>query len=110
MMALRGSTPVVFGLLLALYGLALLPALWLPGYLDTPMGVLVLLPFLSVYVLHAIGLPGLLVNGGACGWGWCSPTLLGWCVVAVLWLALAWVVAASLSRGLARIRRHRQPE
>ena len=95
------STGRVFAALLLFYGVTLLPALWSSDYLDSPVGVLVLLPFFSVYLLHAIGLPGLLVNNGACGWGWCSPTALGWTAAAVLWLAVAWGVAWAVARGWA---------
>lgn len=101
------STARVFAVLVGLYGLALLPALWSLSYLDSPAGVLVLLPFLSVYLLNAIGLPGLLVNDGACGWGWCAPTALGWGLAALLWLALAWGLAVVLARALAGLRHRR---
>lgn len=100
MSGLQVSTARVFAVLLLLYGLALLPALWSGAYLDSPAGVLVLLPFFSVYLLHAIGLPGLLVNNGACGWGWCAPTALGWGLAAALWVAVAWGVAWAIARTL----------
>ena len=53
------------------------PALIWPGYLDTPVGVVLMLPFLSIYAAHALGIPGLLENQGACGWGWCAPSVFG---------------------------------
>ena len=90
----------IFFIILALYGL-----LWLPGllmgsaYLDTPFGLVAILPFLSVYLLDMIGIPGLLQNNGACGWGWCAPTLFGWVFVAALWLGAVYL----LSTGLARL-------
>jgi hypothetical protein len=30
-------------------------------------------PFISVYAIHSLGIPGLLQHDGACGWGWCAP-------------------------------------
>lgn len=60
--------------------------------------VLVLVPFLSVYLFHRIGIPGLLEHDGMCGWGWCSPTPLGWAFLAVFWLAAAWLAAWGIAR------------
>ncbi len=90
--ALRRRRMLIFVLILLVYGGLLLPALFVEGYLDSPIGVLLLLPYLSVYLLHQIGIPGLLQNGGMCGWGWCAPTLAGWLLVALVWLALLWLL------------------
>lgn len=92
------STTCIFGAMLIVYGLALLPALFFDGYLDSPVGVLLLLPYLSVYLFHTAGVPGLLVNGGACGWGWCAPTLLGWAFVAAFWSGLTWLLASWIAK------------
>lgn len=92
------STAGVFGAMLAAYGLVLSPALFFSGYLDSPVGVLVLMPYLSVYLFHSAGVPGLLMNDGACGWGWCAPTVFGWAFLAVVWVGLAWGVAHLLAR------------
>lgn len=79
--------------------------LWAPGlvlgdkYLDSAFGFIAVFPVLSVYLFHAIGVPGLLENGGACGWGWCAPTLFGWIFILVFWLGLAYLA----SRGAARL-------
>lgn len=86
----------VFVLLLTAYGLALLPAVAVDGYLDSPMGVLLLVPWLSANLMDALGVPGMLVNDGQCGWGWCSPTLLGWLLVGALWALLLWLLAWAL--------------
>jgi hypothetical protein len=94
-----------FGWLLATYGMLLLPSLFWPSYLDSPAGVLLLVPALSVYLFHAAGVPGLLEHNGLCGWGWCSPTLFGWCFLVAFWMAAAWVIAwglASLAKRMAR--------
>ena len=74
------------------------PALLWPGYLDSPMGLIVAVPFLSIYLFNAAGVPGLLQNHGACGWGWCAPTLFGWVFLGVFWLLVLWVVAWGLAR------------
>jgi hypothetical protein len=99
------STAGVFGAMLAAYGLILSPSLFVDGYLDSPVGVLVLMPYLSVYLFHAAGVPGLLVNGGACGWGWCAPTVFGWVFLAGVWVGLAWGLAHLLARLCAARRR-----
>jgi hypothetical protein len=65
---------------------------------------LALLPFLSVYLFHSLGVPGLLANGGACGWGWCAPTVLGWLLVGGVALGLLWVLAL----GVASFCSHQQ--
>ncbi|MDO9291200.1 MAG: hypothetical protein Q7U09_06445 [Hydrogenophaga sp.] len=88
----------VFAWIVGLYGAALLPGVWFPGYLDSPIGVLALLPYLSVYLFHTLGVPWLLQNNGACGWGWCMPTPFGWAFLLCFWLGLAWGLARLLSR------------
>lgn len=93
----------IFALLVVLYALPVLPALAWPAYLDSPAGWLVLVPGLSVYVFHRLGIPGLLEHDGLCGWGWCAPTPFGWVFLVVFWLVAAWLVAwaiAALTRRL----------
>jgi hypothetical protein len=58
---------------------------------------LVLVVFLTPHLFHALGVPGLLEHGGHCGWGWCSPSALGWVLMAVVWLAIAWLAAWGLA-------------
>ena len=89
----RRRTLRLFALIVAAYALLTLPGLFWPGYLDTPFGLLVVVPFLSIYVFHGIGIPGLLQHGGACGWGWCAPTVLGWVVLVGFWLGVAGLLA-----------------
>ena len=96
----KHSTAKVFCILLALYALLALPAVFWSEYLNSPMGLVVALPFLSIYLLHALGLPGLLQSGGACGWGWCAPTVLGWATLVGLWLGLAWLLARGIAGAL----------
>jgi hypothetical protein len=83
----------ILAVLVVLYVMLGLPALVWPGYLDSPPGRLLAAPLLSAYLLHGLGVPGVLQHDGACGWGWCAPTAFGWTLVAVSWLMLAWLVA-----------------
>lgn len=88
----------VLTLLLAIYALLWLPALFSTRYLDSPLGLIAAAPVLSVYFFNMMGVPGLLKNGGACGWGWCPPTVFGWVFAAAAWLLLAWLVAWGIGR------------
>jgi hypothetical protein len=74
--------------LIACAGLALLalPGFFWPAYAESPVALLAAVPYLSGLLLHWLGVPGLLVNNGACGWGWCPLTTFGWTLVALLWL------------------------
>jgi branched-subunit amino acid transport protein len=92
------QTLKVFALIVAGYVLLGLPAAFWPQYLDSPVGLVYALPFLSVYLFHAIGVPGLLQNNGACGWGWCSPTTFGWVFIVGFWLGVAWLLAKLIVR------------
>lgn len=91
----------IFSVLLGAYGLLALPAYTGPAVLEELSGYFVLVPFLSIYIFHKLGVPGLLEHGGACGWGWCSPTVFGWIFLALFWLGIAWLVATALARLLA---------
>jgi hypothetical protein len=108
----KPRTLKTLALILAIYGLFLLPGLIWSSYLDSPAGVLLLVPMLSVYLFHKAGIPGLLEHDGLCGWGWCSPTVFGWLFVAILWLAAAWLMAwglASVSGGLRHTKLSSKP-
>ena len=94
-----------FAAIIATLMLLASPALVWPGYLDSPVGLIVAVPFLSIYLFHQIGLPGLLQHDGACGWGWCAPTVLGWVFLCVFWLFVIWLLAW----GVARMTEHRNP-
>ena len=87
-----------FALLVGGYVLLTLPGLIVPGYLDSPLGILVAVPYLSIYLFNMAGIPGLLQNHGLCGWGWCAPTLFGWAFLITVWLAVAWLLAMLLGR------------
>jgi len=101
------STGKVFVLFVGVYAILLLPALFVDSYLQSPIGVLVFVPYLSVYLFDWLGVPWLLVDGGKCGWGWCAPSWFGWVFVGVVWTGLAWLVARSLSWCAIRLIRKR---
>jgi hypothetical protein len=83
---------------IAVFILLLLPGLVWPGYLNSPMGIVVAIPYLSIYLFHSIGIPGLLQNNGACGWGWCAPTIFGWIFLGVFWVLVVWLLAWVITR------------
>jgi hypothetical protein len=92
----------VLALLLLAYGLAVAPGFVWPAYFESAAGLLVMVPILSIYLFHWIGIPGLLEHNGLCGWGWCSPTVLGWIFLVAFWslsmVLLAWGIAALTRR------------
>lgn len=97
------STRVVWAVLVGVYALALLPALFVEGYRQSPIGVLSYMPYLSIYLFDWLGVPWLLVGGGTCGWGWCAPSWFGWVFVGAVWTGLAWGVAWVLVRTTNRL-------
>ena len=99
---LRRRTLLILLLILAGYGLSVLPGFIWPAYFDSAAGLLLIVPSLSVYLFHKIGVPGLLEHNGLCGWGWCAPTLFGWVFVVAFWIALAWVLAWVIATLVAR--------
>ena len=99
---LKPRTLKVLALILVGFGLLALLALAFP---DSPAGPLLVGPLLSVYAFHKLGVPGLLEHDGLCGWGWCSPTALGWLLAAAAWLAAAWLVAWGIGSLTARLAR-----
>jgi hypothetical protein len=91
-------------LLLAGYVLLALPAYLGPAVLEEISSYLVMPPLLSIYLFHTLGIPGLVQQGGACGWGMCAPTAWGWAFVALFWLGVAWILAWGLARLSGRRR------
>lgn len=83
----------IFAFIWLAYALLCLPALVWPGYLDSPMGLLLVVPYMSIYLFDMLGIPGLLQNNGLCGWGWCAPSLFGWIFLGAVWIGVSWLVA-----------------
>lgn len=104
---LKPRTLKILALILAGYILLVLPGLIWPAYFGSPAGLLVLLPLVSVYLFHQIGVAGLLEHNGLCGWGWCAPTMFGWVLVAVFWVLLAWLLAWGVSALTLRLARRK---
>lgn len=90
-------TLTFFVSLIGIFLLLASPALFWPGYLDSPLGLVLAIPFISIYLFHQIGIPGLLQHAGACGWGWCAPTAFGWVFLGTFWLLATWLLAWGLS-------------
>ena len=103
---LKPPTLKMLALFVVSYGLLLLPGLILPEYFDSPAGLLLLVPYLSVHLFHKLGIPGLLEHNGLCGWGWCPPTVFGVIFMVVLWAMAAWMLAWGLAVLLSRFCRH----
>ena len=59
--------------------------------------------YLPLLPLKAVGIP---VFAAAESGGWASPSLLGWATVFLLWSAIWWVAALTLSRLLSRCTRN----
>jgi hypothetical protein len=89
---LRARTLKILASLLAGYA-----GLWLLATLAPdetgPLALILMAPLLSVYLLHRLGVPGLLEHHGLCGWGWCAPTIFGWVFTSAVLLACAWLLA-----------------
>jgi hypothetical protein len=98
----------VLAALVVAYVLLAVPAYTGPSFLWPFSSELAVAPLLSIYLLHHLGVPGLLQHRGACGWGLCGPTAFGWCVCGVLWVGVAWLVAWRVTRPGARARRTRE--
>ncbi len=101
-----------FALIIGAYLLLLTPGVIWSAYFESPARYLLLLPYFSVSLFHAIGVPGLLEHNGLCGWGWCSPTPFGWLFTALAWLLSAWCLAwamAALTLRSSRFARNIAP-
>ena len=92
----------ILAALLTGYALLVIPAYWGPSYLEAMSTYVVMVPFLSIYIFHKFGIPGLLEHNGACGWGWCSPTAFGWAFLGIFWIGVTWLIAWGLARLTAR--------
>jgi hypothetical protein len=101
---LSARTLKTLAILLTGYVLLAMPAYLGPALLEEMSSYLVMLPLLSIYLFHTLGIPGLLQHGGACGLGMCAPTTWGWTFLALFWLGVAWVLAWGVARLTARRR------
>ena len=101
-------TLVVLAILLASFALLTLPGLVWPKYLDSPLGIVVAVPYISIYLFHGLGIPGLLENNGACGWGWCAPTPFGLVFLCIVWLVIAWLMAWGIATVFRLSKKSRQ--
>lgn len=100
---LKPSTLKFLAALLLAYVLLWLPAAWSSSYLSSPLGLLLAVPLFSVYAFHQLGFPGLLEHNGMCGWGWCTPTILGWAIGAAVLIIGAWVMAWAIASLISRL-------
>jgi hypothetical protein len=95
----------ILAVLVLVYALLILPGFVWPAYFESPAGLLVLAPILSVYLFHKIGVPGLLEHNGLCGWGWCAPTAFGWVFLVAFWVGFACLIAWGIGELMARAAR-----
>jgi hypothetical protein len=102
---MSARTVPAFAILVAVYIALALPAYVGPAFLEEFSSYLVLFTILSLYIPHRLGVPGLLEHNGACGWGWCAPTVFGWIFLALFWLGVAWLLAWGIASLIARLRR-----
>lgn len=86
---------LIAGLVL-IYVLLLLPLMIWPEYINTPLGLIAVLPMLTVYLLDAAGVPGLL-SASSCNWGWCEPSMPGWLVMLVAAALMIVLLAMAIS-------------
>jgi hypothetical protein len=102
---MNARTLTVFAILVGVYVALALPAYVGPAFLEEFSSYLVLFTVLSIYIPHRLGVPGLLEHDGACGWGWCAPTVFGWIFLALFWLGVIWLLAWAIASLIARSRR-----
>jgi hypothetical protein len=106
---LQPRTLKIFVALLIGFALLAIPAYWGPAFLESLSGYVVIVPLISIYIFHKLGVPGLLEHNGACGWGWCAPTVFGWVFLVVFWTVVTWLMAWALARLIARWTADRGP-
>lgn len=99
---LAARTIKILAALLTGYAVLVVPAYWGPSHLEAISSYFVMVPFLTIYIFHKFGIPGLLESNGACGWGWCAPTTFGWAFLVLFWIGVAWFIAWGLARLTAR--------
>lgn len=92
----------IFALMVGAFVLLCIPAYAGPRFLEEASAMVVMVPALSIYLFHALGIPGLLEHQGRCGWGLCNPTPFGFVFLAAFWLLGFWLLARGLAYLLAR--------
>jgi hypothetical protein len=95
---IRNRALKIFAFIVAVYGAILAAVTYVPSLSDSVLALLAVAPYLTVAAFSMIGIPGVLLNDGACGWGWCPPTIWGWTLSATFWLALAWLISLGLAK------------
>ena len=90
---LKSKTVKIMLLILAAYFSLWALSYLVPSTFDSPLGLIVAIPFMSIYLFHSIGIPGLLQHHGACGWGWCAPSVFGLVFIITFWLLMVWLFA-----------------
>ena len=95
---LAARTLKILALLLIGYVLLALPTYLGPPFLEEISSYVVIVPFISIYLFHSLGIPGLLEHGGYCGWGWCAPTAFGWGFLILFWVGVTWLIAWAIAR------------
>jgi hypothetical protein len=88
----------IFAAFVVAYLFVILPGFWWPEYLDSPLGTLAFVPFMTANFFNMIGVPNVLTSDGACGWWLCDPTAFGWVLSYSLWLVLIWLASVGLSK------------
>ncbi len=88
----------ILAALLSGYALLAIPAYWGPSFLEPMSSHVVIVPLISIYIFHKLGIPGLLEHNGACGWGLCAPTAFGWAFLVIFWIGVTWLIAWGLAR------------
>lgn len=94
---LERRTLRIFAALVGVFVLLGLPAYVGPELLASFSGMVVIVPVMSVYLFHALGMPGLLQHQGYCGWGLCNPTPFGVGFTVAVWLLVFWLAAWGLA-------------
>lgn len=105
---LHSRTLKVLSVFIALLGLLSLGALVWPDYFGSTKSLITTVPYLSMYLLHEVGVPGLLEHAGLCGAGWCALSKLGSAVLVVVWFVIVWLVAWGIASVTKRLGRNSQ--
>ena len=95
---LRARTLKIFALLVIALVVLGAPAYVGPAFLAEPSSYVVIVPVMSLYFFHHLGIPGLLEHGGAHMPQPHAPTPVGLAFLVIVWLTVAWLIAWSIAR------------